>query len=255
MPRVSTGESVLARAVRIFDVFTAAHRALTITDISRRAGLHVATASRLVAELVEHGLLVRTPDGRVQIGIRMWELAQRASPTLSLREAAMPFLEDLHDIVGHHVQLGVLDGTEVLFIERLSARGGVINITQIAGRLPVHASSSGLVLLAFAPIELQERVLTGPLKQFTPHTITRPGRLRTVLAGVRRDGYVITNGHIHPDATGTAVPISHNGTVVAALSAIVPNNRQANAVVPVLRTAARGITRALNGPSADSSHP
>ncbi|WP_370541968.1 helix-turn-helix domain-containing protein [Amycolatopsis sp. FDAARGOS 1241] len=66
--------------MRIVDVVTVAHRALTITDVSRRAGRHVATTSRLVAELVEHGLLVRTPDGRVQIGIRMWELATGHHP-------------------------------------------------------------------------------------------------------------------------------------------------------------------------------
>src|ERR1700712_5322803 len=127
MPRVATGESVLSRAVRIFEAFTSAQPSLTVTEIARRSGLHVATASRLVAELVKHGLLARQSDGRGRVGMRMWELAQRASPTLSLREAAMPFLEDLHAVVGHHVQLGLLDGAEALFVERLSAPGAVIN--------------------------------------------------------------------------------------------------------------------------------
>ncbi|MET9793798.1 hypothetical protein [Streptomyces canus] len=69
--------------------------------------------------------------------MRMWELATRASPTLSLRNAAMPFMEGVHDVVGHHVQLAVLDGGEVLFLERLTAPGAVINYTRIAGRLAV----------------------------------------------------------------------------------------------------------------------
>ena len=246
MPRVATGESVLSRAVRIFEAFGAAQPDLTVTEIARRSGLHVATASRLVAELVEHGLLARRPDGRVRIGVRLWELAQRASPTLSLREAAMPFLEDLHAVVGHHVQVGVLDGDEVLFLERLSAPGAVINYTRIAGRLPLHASSSGLVLTAFGPRELQERVLAGPSKRYTAETLTDAGRLRAALAAIRRDGHVITPGHIHPDATGTAVPVRDaGGEVVAALSAIVPNDGQAFTVVPVLKAAARGIERAL----------
>ncbi|GAA3998500.1 IclR family transcriptional regulator domain-containing protein [Streptomyces plumbiresistens] len=63
----------------------------------------------------------------------------------------MPFTEGVHDVVGHHVQLGVLDGDEALFLERLTAPGAVINYTRIAGRLPLHASSSGLVLLAHGP--------------------------------------------------------------------------------------------------------
>ena len=136
----------------------------------------MATASRLVAELVEHGLLVRDDDRRVRIGVRMWELAMRASPTLSLREAVMPFLEDLHGVVGHHAQLGVLDGDEVLFVERLCAPGRVINYTRIAGRLPLHASSSGLVLLAHAPHDLPRTVLAGPLRRYTPETIATPER-------------------------------------------------------------------------------
>jgi DNA-binding IclR family transcriptional regulator len=248
MPRVATGESVLARAVRIFEVFSAARPAPTVTEISRASGLPISTASRLVAELVGHGLLRRTGDGRVTVGIRMWELAQRASPALPLREAAMPFLEDLHAVVGHHVQLGVLDGRDVLFLERLSAPRAVINITRIAGRLPLHASSAGLVLLAFAPAAQQDEVLAAPLAAFTPDTVTDPARLRTVLAGVRRDGHVVTNGHIDVRATGTAVPILRHGAVVAAVSAVVPNDGQAFTVIPVLKAAARGIARSIGSP-------
>src|SRR5262245_11740161 len=128
--RTRNGESVLARVVRIFEAFTAEDSALTVSEIARRTGLHVATASRLVAELVSYGCLARDSDRRVRIGVRMWELATRASPTLSLRDAAMPFMEGVHDVVGHHVQLGVLDGDEVLFLERLSAPGAVINYTR-----------------------------------------------------------------------------------------------------------------------------
>ncbi len=109
MARSTSGESVLERAVRILEVFDADHITVTITDIAERAGLPLSTASRLVDDLVGLGLLRRDEGRRVRIGVRLWELASRASPTLGLREAAMPFLEDVHAIVGHHVQLGVLD--------------------------------------------------------------------------------------------------------------------------------------------------
>ncbi|WP_214403501.1 IclR family transcriptional regulator [Pseudonocardia lacus] len=251
MARVATGESVLSRAVRILAVFGPDERALRVSDIAARTGLHVATASRLVAEMVQLGLLGREDDRRVRVGVRLWELASRASPTLSLREAAMPFLEDLHAVVGHHAQLGVRDGTDVLFVERLSAPGAVVNYTRIAGRLPLHASSSGLVLLAHAPHELQERVLAAPLARFTPHTICTPSRLRRTLADVRRTGHASCPGFIHEQALGVAVPIT-DGTraVVAAVSVIVPNDptddQATRAVVPALRAAARGISRTLS---------
>ena len=252
MARTQSGESVLTRAVRIFEAFTPDEPVLSVSEIARRVPLHIATASRLIGELVRHGLLARQPDGRVRIGVRFWELAQRASPTLTLRDAAMPFLEDLHGVIGHHVQLGVLDGDHALFVERLTAPGAVVNYTRIAGRLNLHASSSGLVLLAHAPAELQERILAGPLPSYTPNTITTADRLRGTLAEIRKAGFALCAGHIHPDATGVAVPVrgadGHNGTdgqVVAALSAIVPNDGNAYQQVPVLMAAARGITRTL----------
>jgi DNA-binding IclR family transcriptional regulator len=115
----------------------------------------------------------------------------------------MPFMEDVHGVVGQHVQLGVREGTEVLVVERLSAPGAVANVTRIAGRLSLHASSAGLVLLAFAPADVQEAVLAGRLRRYTPRTITTARRLRTVLADVRRTGAVVCPGYIHLDAAGS----------------------------------------------------
>ncbi|WP_405475658.1 IclR family transcriptional regulator [Streptomyces sp. NBC_00009] len=244
------GESVLARAVRIFEAFTPEEPALTVSEISRRTGLHMATASRLVAELVSHGFLARDADRRVRIGMRMWELVTRASPALSLRDTAMPFMEGVHDVVGHHVQLGVLDGDDVLFVERLSAPGAVINYTRIAGRLPLHASSSGLVLLAHGSADLRDRVLAEPLHRYTEATPATAPQLRAVLADVRQQGYACCPGYVHPDALGIAAPVRNSrGKVLATLSVIVPNETGATSVVPVVRTAARGISRALGAPT------
>jgi DNA-binding IclR family transcriptional regulator len=247
--RTPTGESVLARAVRVLDAFTADEPALPVGEIARRSGLHVATASRLVAELVAHGLLERGPGRSVRIGVRLWELGARASPTVSLRDAAMPFLEDVHAVVGHHAQLGIIDGNDVLFVERLSARDSVINYSRIAGRLPLSTSSSGLVLLAHAPYTVQERVLAGPLHPVTSAGLRTPAQLRAQLAEVRRTQSAVLAGHQHPDATGVAVPVRDDrGDVVAALSVIVPNDGRGAELVPLLLSAARGITRALRPP-------
>jgi DNA-binding IclR family transcriptional regulator len=253
--RTATGESVLSRAIRIFDAFSPEEKALQVSEIARRTGLHIATASRLIAELVEHGLLERGPDREVRVGVRLWELALRASPTLSLRDAAMPYLEDLHAVVGHHAQLGVLDGDDVLFIERLTARDAVVNYSRIAGRLPLHISSSGLVLLAYGPPELQERVLSQPLTRYTANTITTAQELRQKLSDIRRQGFVVCPGYVHEDAAGVAVPV-RNGlqVVVAALSVIVPNDGRAMAQVPALMAAARGVTRSLSDPRLAAEH-
>ncbi|HYH35544.1 MAG TPA: IclR family transcriptional regulator [Nocardioides sp.] len=246
MPRTATGESSLSRAIRVLDAFTTEEPALTVTRIADRAGLHVATASRIVGQLVDHGLLSRGPEREVRIGLRMWELASRAAPTRSLRDAAMPFLEDVHAIVGHHVQLAAPDGDDVIFLERLSARDAVVNHSRIAGRLPLHISSSGVVLVAYGPPELEERVLSRPLERWTPATIGTPGEFRATLAQVRKQGFALLAGHVTPGATGIAVPIMNGlGDVVAAVSAVVPNDARAGSAVPVLLAAARGIGRSL----------
>lgn len=246
MAQSSGGESTLSRVIRILETFSSERAEMTVSEIARRSGLHVATTSRLIEQLVGFRLLQRTPNRGVRTGVRLWELAYRASPTLGLREAAMPFMEDLHAVIGHHTQLAILEGAEVLFIERLAAPGAVINYTRIAGRLPLHASSSGLVLLAHAPAELCEQVTSKPLKTYTSATISDPRTLRAVLTDVRRQGYAFCPGHIHPDATGIAVPLRDPaGNVGAALAVIVPNDETAFAKIPALQATARGIGRAM----------
>jgi DNA-binding IclR family transcriptional regulator len=108
-------------------------------------------------------------------------------------------------------------------------------------------SSSGLVLLAHGPRDLQERVLAGSLARYTAHTIVSPDRLRAVLAEVRHRGYAFCPGHVTEDALGIAVPVrSEKGAVVAALSAIVPVDADGKTVTGILGTAARGIGQILS---------
>ncbi len=242
--------------MRILEVFDASYPALPISEIARRADLPVATAHRLVTALVRMGLLERDAKRQVRVGVRLWELAARSSVAVGLRATAMPYLEDLHAAVKQHTQLGVLEGKEVLYLELLSSRGAVVNITRIASRLPAHACSSGLVLLAYAPAETQEEALSSQLQRYTPKTVTDPTQLRRLLADVRRQGYAIADGFIHLDATGAAVPIrGFDGTVMATLSVIVPSGGgHAAAAIPALITASRGITRAL-GTTPQAPHP
>jgi DNA-binding IclR family transcriptional regulator len=232
--------------VRILDAFGPEAPVLTVGEISRRAVLPQATTARLVKEMTRHGLLTRDQQRRVRIGTRMWELAERASPMQVLREAALQYMGDLHAVVGHSTQLGVLDAGEVLFVERLTAPESVVNITRIGGRLPLHASSAGLVLLTHAPAEVQEKIIQGPLPALTPRTIADERALRAELAEVRRRGFAFCPGHIHPDATGIAVPVRQNGRVVAALGLVVPNDGAAWSLHRHLQLTGLALSRALS---------
>lgn len=243
------GETVTTRVLALLDAFTAERPEMTLTEISRRAGLPLSTTHRLVAELANWGALERTDDGRYRIGLRLWEVGALAPRGLGLRESAMPFLEDLYAVTKQNVQLAVLDGTEVVYVERLAGRGAVNVITRVGGRLPLHATGVGLVLLAHSSPELQEQVLAAPLQRFTAKTISQPDELRRVLAEVRRTGVAVSDRQIELVALSVAAPVrGPRGDVVAALSIVVPSEHDSRAYVPVVRAAARGISRVLGAP-------
>ncbi|HWI31923.1 MAG TPA: IclR family transcriptional regulator [Microbacterium sp.] len=245
MANSPSGDSVTDRVVRILETFGTDRTVQTAAQIGRRAGLPSSTAHRLVAELVDSGLLERDDEHRVRLGMRLWELALRGSTALRLRQAALPFMEHVQARVREHTQLAVLEQGAALFLERLSSPASGANITRIAGRLPLHASSSGLVLLAHAPAELQKAVLASPLVALSPETITDAATLRRTLAEVRRDGWVIAPGSIEVVSTGVAVPVRDRGDVVAALSVVLPREAPTAGPLEALRAAAVGIQNVL----------
>lgn len=249
MANSHTGDSVIDRLVRVLATFDAEHTEQSASDIARRAGLPASTGHRLVADLVASGLLERDEAGRARVGMRLWELATRGSLALGLRQAARPAMERVQSRIRQHTQLGVLDGGHVLFLERLSHPEAGANIARIAGRLPLHASSSGLVLLAAARPEVTEQILAAPLEGLAPETITDPGALRRKLAEVRRLGYANAPGSIEAVSTGIAVPVRDRGAVVAALGVVLPRGDEDDRVIPVLRAAAAEIELALARPA------
>lgn len=246
MANSPSGDSVTDRLLRVLETFTPARTVQTASEIGRRADLPSSTAHRLVGELVDAGLLERDDDRHVRVGMRLWELATRSSRALRLRQAALPAMERVQRRVHEHTQLAILEQDEALFLERLSSPDATSNVTRIAGRLPLHACSSGLVLLAYADRALQDRILSGSLVRLAPETITDAAALRRKLAEVRRLDLALAPGYIEDVATGIAVPVrDDSGAVIAALSAVLPRDAEVEQPLRELRAAARDIRRAL----------
>ena len=242
-----TTRSAPDRLLAVLAAFDHEHPALSLTDISRRAGLTLSTAHRLVGALTDWGALERDVSGVYHVGLRLWEVAALAPRGLALRQIALPYLEDLYEATHENVQLAVRDGGEVVYIEWISGRSAVGVHIRVGARWPLHATGVGLALLAHCDSQAQEEYCTGPLASFTPYTITEPVQLRRVLAEVRRTGVAVSSRQVTDDALSAAAPVrGPGGAVVAAVSVVVP---QADAQVPVLapavRLAARGISRAL----------
>lgn len=235
------------RVLAILGCFTEDEPALTISQISRRIGLPLTTTHRQVGELVAWGALERDEQRRYHVGIRLWEVAALAPSSLGLREAALPFLEDLYEATHQNVLVAVLDGAEVVYVERITGPAAVHAVTRPGSRLPVHVTGVGLVLLAHSPPHRIEEVLARPLRRYTPYTITDPAMLRRLLANVRRDGYAIADRQVEAISLSVAAPVhGPDNTVVAAISIVVPvQGPRASYYVPAVRAAARGVSRAL----------
>lgn len=235
------------RLLAVLEAFDHRHPTLSLTEIAHRADLALATAHRLVATLTAWGALERDDSGGYHVGLRLYELAALAPRGIGLRQAAMPFLEDLYEATHENVHLAVRDGLEVVYIERLSGRSAVGVRSQVGARWPLHATGVGLALLAHGSPALQEQVCGQTLTAFTPFTVTDPERLRRMLADVRRAGCAVSDRQITDDALSVAAPVrGPRGDVVAAVSVVVPVlGSQTQALVPAVRVAARGISRTL----------
>jgi DNA-binding IclR family transcriptional regulator len=246
MANSDSGDSVTDRIVRVLETFTPTRTVQTAAEIGRRSGLPTSSAHRIVGDLIEAGLLERDDDRRVRIGLRLWELATRSSHALRLRQLAMPAMERVQARIREHTQLAILEQDEALFLERLSGPGSGSNVTRIAGRLPLHASSSGLVLLAYGDHDLRERILAGKLPKVAPETITDAAALRRKLAEVRHLGHAVAPGYIERVSTGVAVPVrDETGIVIAALSVVLPREAPVDPALVELHRAAREIERAV----------
>jgi DNA-binding IclR family transcriptional regulator len=248
------GRSVLSRALAVLGCFTDEHPEQTLGMIVSSTGLASATAYRLVAELVEWGALERPSRGRYRIGTRLWQLGALAPVARGLRDAALPYLQDLASVTGQVVHLVVLEGDQALFVERLAGHAEVRVRSRVGRLMPLHASGPGKVLLAHAPPELLAALLSRGLDRAASGTITEPDRLIRALADIRATGFCLSRDEMTDGASSVAAPIcGADGTVVAGLSVVVPSSTgNLQPLVPAVRLAAAAVSRALGAPQSRS---
>lgn len=238
--RPVSGAPVVDRALSLLAAFDAEHRELGLADLARRAGMPRSTAVRLAARLVAWGALERVERGRYVVGLRLFEIASLAPRSHGLREVALPYLEDLHEVSRQHVLLAVRDGSEALLIERLSTRGAVDIDYRVGGRMPLHDTGVGLILLAGADPGLREQVLdsVGPV---------RAEALRRRMADAARRGFAVHERRLPAPVSSVAAPVRDAaGGVAAAVSIIVPvGMARPHAYEQVVRAAAMAISRGM----------
>ncbi len=213
------GLQSVSRALRSLEMIAEAGE-LGVTDLGRRLGVHKATASRLASALAERGLVERDPvTDKYRLGFGLIRLAGAAMAGLDLVSTARPILEDLADRTGETVNLGVLSGDGVVYIDQITSTRSVVAVSWVGRRTPLHCTSNGKVLLAHMDEGGRERLLSGDLERPTPNTVVDPARIRLQLHEIRVRGYAQTLEELEEGLNAVAAPVRQaDGEVVASLS-------------------------------------
>jgi DNA-binding IclR family transcriptional regulator len=214
------------RVAQTLDALALAPDGLGVTELAKALGVHKASASRLLGTLAARGLVERdVATRRYHLGARFVSLAGAAVRRLPVVSQARPELEQLTRLSSETANLAVLDRFHVVYVDQVTPAQEIVMPSWVGRRTPVHASSSGKVLVAFGDPSLREALLARPLEPLTPNTITDPERLEAVLEQTRRRGYAISVGEGEPDLVSLAAPVRSQGRAVAAVSVSGPKKR------------------------------
>lgn len=240
-----TPSAVIDRVSLVLDAFDGPGR-LTLAQIVRRTGLPRSSAHRMLERLVQLRWLRRS--GRdYELGMRLVELGSLAVHQDRLHRAAIPMLHELHAATGLVVHLAVLDGSDVVYMEKVGNRLTAAIPTRIGGRQPAHCAAVGKAILAFAGEHDHDATAATALPRRTKYSISTLAQLRAEMNKVRSHGVAFDREESLPGFGCVAAPIGDPGEAVAAVSVCGPMGQvkfDQQLVAPV-RMAAMGIWRAV----------
>lgn len=219
-------QSVL-NALRVLEA-VAARQPAGVGELSRTLELPKSTVQRGLRTLHEAGW-IRPAGGEMTrwvLTTKALSVGRRATEELSLRDAAMPRMEELRALTEETIHLMVPEGDGVVLIERLQTAKSVRIVLPLGVKLPLYASANGKAVLANRPESVVEQVIAGGLAAHTPTTITDPERLRAELAATRRRGYAVNGGEWRSDIAAVAAAVlDEHGVPVGSLSISTPSTR------------------------------
>lgn len=228
LTKFDTG-SALQKAMAILDVVARETHSIGIPDIAARLDLPRQTVHRVVRQMLEMGLLHVDPSReRYGIGPVMEALAIDVMYSSYRRGPVHAILEQLVAATGETCSIGVLDGHEVISLDRIETSDPFRVQMREGSRLPAHATAIGKVLIANLPANGRRRfVAAAPLHRFTAQTITEAGDLENEIGRIRQCGYALSESEYMQGLVGAAVPlIVDEGKVIAAIGTNAPSARK-----------------------------
>ena len=245
--------SSIVRALQILECFTDRETEWTLKALVDHLDLPTTTVFRQVSTLTDRQYLEQDPVRKsYRVGPRLLLLASAILGQSDLRRAARPELEHLRDTVKETINLSVLLEHDIFYLDKVETHRSIVCNTQIGGRAPAYATSSGKVMLAGQKAEIIDDYcewMGRKAKPLTENTITDPEKLRDELVQARLRGYALDNGEIETGLICVAAPVyDMNRKVLAAVSISGPDYRMKedeDFMIREVRQAAENISRLL----------
>ena len=243
-----TAIQVIDRLVTLLDALAEHTEPVSLKILSTRTGLHPSTAHRILNDLVVARIVDRVEPGTYQLGIRLLELGNLVKARLNVRDAALGFMRELHQIAGQPVNLSIRQGDEIVYIDRaVSERSGMQVVRAVGGRAPLHLTSVGKLFLANDDAtQVRAYAERTGLQGQTPNSITNLSDLDAELARVRASGYARDNEELEPGVRCMAAAIHDDaGKLIAGLSISAPAEQVQESWGDLLKEKAREISASL----------
>ena len=243
--------SLLDRVDAILAAFDASNRAVGLACLVTRTGLPKTTVYRTTEHMVQLGWLHRAAGGYV-VGARLSELASLATVRARVRDASLPFMEDLYLATNGTVHLAVLEDTYVRYAEEVAGYPSATGPSRVGRRMPAYCTAVGKVLIAFSPPEVLDRVISHGLPPRTPATVTSPQRLRAAIARIKEKGVAVDYQECEIGVTSVAAPVFDADLGAAGAMSVSgpPQRMRPERLSSAVRMAALSATRSMRQLSA-----
>jgi len=220
----------VARAITIMEVLLREPE-LGVSELSSELDLGKSTVYRLLSTMKAYGIIDQAPSGKYRLGLRLSIFGDTAASRLDLRKETAPFLRELAKISGESISLAILDGFNILYIDRIDSQEPLRMGTTIGQRLPAFCTGMGKAILANLSENKLDAMLNDPnfqktLQRYTENTITEVEELRRQLQKIKEQGFAIDEEEYNRGVRCIATPIfNHLGKVTAAVSTTGPSIR------------------------------
>lgn len=243
-----TSIQVIERMMALLDVLADQPEPVSLKVLARESGLHPSTAHRILAAMNSAAIVERQEAGSYALGIRLLELGNIVKSRINIRQVALPYMQQLHEVVGEAVNLGIRHADEIIYVERTSSGRSLVRVVYlVGGRAPLHLTSVGKLFLAADTVpEVRAYARRTGLPGKTPHSLTRIEALEKDLEKIRRHDVAYDNEEAEIGLRCVAAPIRNDeGRLVAGLSISAPSDRHNPDWVTPIKATANEISQAL----------